>query len=49
MVGEPFQIDTVRSRADQLGFAVAGTAADQHDRALHQLFGGWIAAWRSAL
>ena len=39
MVGEPLQIDTVGSGADQLGLAVAGTAADQHYRALDQLFG----------
>ena len=38
-MGEPFEIDTVRLSADQLGFTVTGTAADQHDRALHQLFG----------
>lgn len=37
--GQPFEIDTVRLSADQLSFAIAGTAADQHDRALYQLFG----------
>ena len=38
-MGKPFEIDTVRLSADQLSFAIAGTAADQHDRALYQLFG----------
>ena len=33
------QIDTVRSRANQLGFAVAGAAANQHDRPLYQRVG----------
>lgn len=35
-----FQIDTVRARANQLGFAVAGAAANQHDRSLYQRVGG---------
>ena len=37
-------VDTVRARADQLSFTVAGAAANQHDRPLHQFVGGWIAA-----
>lgn len=39
-MSKPFRVDTVRARADQLSFAVAGTAANQHDRALHQFVGG---------
>ena len=40
VVGVTFQIDTVRARSDQLSFAITGTAANQHDRALHQFVGG---------
>ena len=39
MVGEALEIDAVGLGADQQGFTVTGTAANQHDRALHQLFG----------
>ncbi len=37
---QALQVDTVRARADQLSFTVAGAAANQHDRALHQFVGG---------
>ena len=40
MMRQPFKVDPLRLLADQRRFAIAGAAADQHDRVAHQLFRG---------